>query len=354
VEPVALISRGEELDKIKEENLNRFQECLEFMDVQEEADDEKDGPLGSLNQGLHAKAYLAEVNSRTHLFMGSANATSAALRNGKNVEILVELVGRTSQVGGIQSIYREDGLTGVLQKYNPPKDITEEDPEVAEAEGKLDRLQQNIMTAKLLLKAQGDADQWQVDLMSDRTIDFSGFKKVQIWPVTLPPNQGIKIPGFTKDEKIPFVSCSLASLTQFIAFELVSEKDIAARKFVLNVSMEGLPDERAAAVTKAVVETKEGFLRYLLLILSEMEDLNLNSGLLTQLGLPGKGKTASFITLDELPLLEELTRAYCRDPERIRSIEKLLSDLEKTPEGKSVIPDGFHLIWSAFQEALGK
>ena len=351
---VALISRSEEMDTLKEDTLHLFQECLEFQDVQDQGDDEDGVASNASNQGLHAKAYLCEVNSRTLLFVGSANATSAAVKTGRNIEILVELIGRTSQVGGIKSIFENDGLMSVLQKYDLQKDSVEIDPEVTAAENRLDELQQNLMAAKLSLRVRGEGDQWQLVLLSDRTIEFSGCKKVLIWPVTLPTNQAVKILELKKDKKVSIATCSMASLTQFTAFELVAEKDLARRQFVLNLPMEGLPDERDAAVTRSVVETKDGFLRYLLLILSEMVDITLKPTGPWEPGQVDPGSSRPTIRLDELPLLEELTRAYCRDPERIRSIEKLLTDLESTVDGQQVIPEGFHLIWGAFQDALGK
>ena len=48
--------------------------------------------------GLHAKLYITDAGWKSSLWTGSANATSAAF--SRNVEFLVELVGKNCHFGG--------------------------------------------------------------------------------------------------------------------------------------------------------------------------------------------------------------------------------------------------------------
>ena len=68
--------------------------------------------------GLHAKVYLAEDGGEIHLYVGSANATSAALMAGRNVEVLAELTGRRYRVGGVYALLEEEGIGGYLTPWS--------------------------------------------------------------------------------------------------------------------------------------------------------------------------------------------------------------------------------------------
>ena len=56
----------------------------------------------------------------------------------------------------------------------------------------------------------------------------------------------------------------------------------------------------------------------------------------------------------DMPLFEELIRAYSRYPEKIKRIADLVDDLSNTEEGKKVLPDEFKRLWKAFQKAKRK
>jgi hypothetical protein len=51
------------------------------------------------------------------------------------------------------------------------------------------------------------------------------------------------------------------------------------------------------------------------------------------------------------PLFEALVRALERDPLKLDQIAKLLDDLQKTPEGRHLIPDGLDDVWQPILEA---
>ena len=122
----ALISRPESLAALKKETLELFTQCLHLDDAAETEDGEEDDAIEQpLATGLHAKVYLFETryySDYTHVIMGSANATNAALNASKNVEILVGLVGRKSRVGGIDELLGADGLGEYLVDFDTSKE----------------------------------------------------------------------------------------------------------------------------------------------------------------------------------------------------------------------------------------
>ena len=110
-----------------------------------------------------------------------------------------------------------------------------------------------------------------------------------------------------------------------------------------------MPSGRDAAVLRTIVANREGFLRYLLLLLQEMDGLAPIEKLLSAIGGTWNVNSAS---LNGLPLLEELTRAYSRDPSRLRSVRTLIDQLSSTPEGKELLPPEFMELWSIFDSML--
>ena len=96
--------------------------------VQEEAKESDEPPSDEDSvelAGLHAKLFLFENGREAYLFTGSSNATWAAIHG--NVEVLVELVGKTTKCGidsffGPEDDPRLETIRSLLQEYRPPID----------------------------------------------------------------------------------------------------------------------------------------------------------------------------------------------------------------------------------------
>ncbi len=67
----------------------------------------------------------------------------------------------------------------------------------------------------------------------------------------------------------------------------------------------------------------------------------------------GEYTGGSIIGLDQenLPLFEELVRAYSRQPESLERIDRLLEELTATSEGREILPEGFEELWQIFKAA---
>ncbi len=344
-DPVALISRAEELAMLDGSTRDRFERRLVLDEAVETEDSARNEASPSL-RGLHAKAYVAEIGWYTHLFTGSANATRPALVGGVNVELMAELVGKSSRVGSIDDLIGEGGLRDVLVPFTPPAEPPE--PGKRDAERRAERLQEAVLDADLRLGCEREDDLWRLTLKPARPFALDDGVDLRAWPVTLPADRAVRTHRLARGEPVELPLCSLASVTGLIAFRLDFAEGESLR-FVLNLPVEGLPEGRDSAWLRAIVSDREGFLRYLLLLLAEENvwsagtSLPNGSGQLWDIGRNGGA--------DGLPLLEQLTRALSRDPDRLRSIGDIVRKLGETEDGDEVLPPEFLTLWRVFEAA---
>ena len=102
-------------------------------------------------------------------------------------------------------------------------------------------------------------------------------------------------------------------------------------------------------ILQSIVSNQDNFLRYLLLLLYEGELSYYGAGIEEKIK-GGENWRENWIPWEEIPLFEELVRAYSRHPEKIQRISKLISDISKTKKGIKILPDGFKALWKTFQE----
>jgi hypothetical protein len=265
-----------------------------------------------------------------------------------NVEILAELTGKRSRVGGIDTFLGVDGLGEYLTDFEPPEEVPPLSIE-EQAEKIIDAARADLMLAGIRLSCSpADKDAWDLRLFAKRNIKLKQIESIRIWPISLPRESAID--GFplvtTAEALIP--RCATASITGFVAFELTTALCSHAVCFVLNLPVDNMPEGRDAAVLRTIVANREGFLRYLLLLLQDMDNLPSVGDILSATG----GKWNAGDSLDGLPLLEELTRAFSRNPGRLDSVRNLVKQLNATSEGHDIIPAEFMDLWRVFDSTL--
>jgi hypothetical protein len=57
---------------------------------------------------------------------------------------------------------------------------------------------------------------------------------------------------------------------------------------------------------------------------------------------------------DDVPLLEELVRAFSREPRRLRKVQRLIDDIAEDGEADEILPAGFLSLWRVFSEAMAR
>lgn len=348
-DPAALISRAEDLAALEESTRERFAQCLVLDEAVETEDAASDGATEGAApalRGLHAKAYVAEVGCYTHLFTGSANATRAALLGLINVELVAELVGKRSAVGGVDDLLGEAGLREILAPFTPPE---EPRPDGDEGRRRAELAREAVVDADLRLGCEGDGNLWRLTMESARPFEFEDGTGLRAWLVTLSEDRAVIADALARGEPVKLPPCALASVTGLVAFRLDFSGENSLR-FVLNLPVDGLPEGRDSAWLRAVVSDRAGFLRYLLLLLTQEDRLAGNPGLLP--APTGGGDAGRSEGVEGLPLIEQLARTLSRDPERLRSVGRAVRELGATDEGEGVLPPGFVELWRVFERAL--
>jgi hypothetical protein len=352
--PEALISRSETLAELSPNTRAKFKQCLVLDDAAETEDGEDQETAPRDISGLHAKAYIFQQGWNTHLFIGSANATTAALRTSENIEVLVELVGKRSQVGGIDELLSPNGLGEFLAEYGEPASQKESDAARKAAEDALEKARQALIAASLHVVCSPGKDEngWRLHLVASELFALGGVSMVRAWPLTVTQERALDLKSLFQIRENFLGTFSPQAITGLIAFELISDLPDIKLRFALNLPVEGLPAERDAAIIRTVIRNRDGFLRYLLLLLSEFEDVVLPA-LLSGGGSGNRNggwKSGSF---NSMPLLEELTRAYSRNPERLLEVKELVNRLSgQQQDGEALVPLEFLELWQIFEAAL--
>jgi len=347
-----MIGRSDELSRISESTLEKF-DRVEVLDEMAETEYGEDSDKTAL-RGLHAKIFIAERGWDTAITVGSGNATQPALATGKNVEFFVTLTGKRSRVGSIEDILGAKGFGRLTCPFFP----SEQDREKNEAEEKLEAARHKIILSGLKLSCkQAGASRngpplWQVSLVSPKPLPLSKQVIVEVWPITRGANHACEVQeALRHGQKVSLGDMSLADITRFLAFRLKDVEQNVSILFSTRLAMDGLPEARDTAILRKVIGTQEAFLRYLRLLLAELG----NPIAAASAARGGFGHSQQRVMDDDVPILEEMVRAFCEGSDQISGIKRLVERLEADDgEGNGLIPEKFRELWNAFQDALAK
>lgn len=364
-----LISRSESLDAVSEAIIQDLKgncdiyvldPAAEKPEESEEVETEIESGFTDLS-GLHAKLFVFEEGWDARLISGSANATSSAL-SGVNVEFMTQLQGKKSQMG-IDPILGKDvsrnSIFSLLRPYQRLETSAEE-KELRQLEKTLEKARTYIIKAQVkAVVSPASEDTYTLSLTSPVPLlgednRLSG----RCHPITLPPASEQDLSSLNQGQPIVFGPLSAVSLSSFFAFHLAiraGEQKVAV-KFVLNIPVEGMPEDRDRAIFFSLISDQSRFLRYLLFLLSAGEDRYPLAGG-EEIIMNQDGHASLRDSPLGLHLLEEMIRAYSRSPEKLDRIAALVEDIKRSPQGATILPEGFDQVWAAFAEArkpLGK
>ena len=358
-----LISRGETLDQLTEEESKEIMNKASTYIMDQAAErpeaenfpEEKTDAFGEDLSGLHAKLFILEKGWDARIFTGSANATKAGM-TGKNVEFMVGLKGKKCQVGIEPFFGDEEADTSVfsmLKNYQITGEEKSENKVQKRLEQQLQQMQNQLSRLKLKVEITSQSEDYSLIIRPRKKITGSDLKvKGKCYPITL-KNDKKDISSLLSGEPILYSEVSLAALTGFVAFELEAEmkgntgKETASTSFVFNLPVKGMPEKRDKKILQEIISSRERFMQYLLILLSE--DNSIFSGLKDGFTRQGQGNSPDRSSID-FPLLEELVKAFSRNPDRLKRVRELVEDLTETEAGREILPNNFNKIWSAFCE----
>lgn len=347
--PLALISIEEELLGVDTRSLDAFEYQFVLNENTEAVEQSENPDYPSALTGLHAKAYVYRRGWYTSLALGSANATNAALVNGSNVEILAELTGRRSKVGKPEDILSPEGLGDVLVPYERPVEVDEEKiskrKELERAQGEAKK---ELCAAGLKLACSEEGDRWNLTITPDADFRARLIQAVSARPVTLGGDTAVEVSPLLSGKQARLATCSAAYLTGFTAFEVVPKGFTESTGFVLNLPVDSMPEERNAAIVREMIASKDGFLRYIALLLADLGEDDGADSVFSRFF--GAFRKAAGGTWDDVALLEALTLAACREPGRLKQVKELIDELLSTAEGNELVPEDFLQLWAVFEE----
>lgn len=381
-----LISRHEQLDRLKSAVVKRFDQCYcldeaaestagdetDTATSQEHANEAEDSPADQTSEedsivvdtvelsGLHAKLYIANSGKGARIWTGSANATDAAFK--QNVEFMVELVS-TKRRHRLEELIPQGNngdseltFAHLLTPYLPTP-TEEPDTQREELRRLLDEARRELAVAGLQVQVVtcdgNDPPRYQLEVHLDPHPQKRWPKKVRAircWPTTLKFDAAQKIGDHAKQPLMAFGPLDFESITSFFAFEIEAKhRAIVDRvRFVLNLPLLNAPADRKDRLLLAMLKNKTQVLHYLLMLLAGdnapgRPRLDHGPSMWFDEGDEELGATEP--PMSALPLLEPLLETLHSDPERLKQIEHLRADLVKTEEGRAMLPDGFEEVW---------
>ena len=350
-----LVARAEELDKISPtvRDLFAIRTIAEKVAAFEEEDVE--GARSGDLEGLHAKAYFVERGARLHIHLGSANATTAALRpikNGRtqNVEIIATLDGPKTRMGTIDKALISGGFAALLEPYTPSAP-PEQNPEDL-AEKRLESMRDKIATLPLNLVCTTLTDGIGLELQvagEGAAIDIPESVQCFARPITIANEVGYDILSLLSgaQTKQMLGTVPLADVTRWLGVRLRDGNAGVEVSFTLGARLVDLPAGRDAALLRAHIANVENFFRYLSMLLG-----SLGEGSFLEGDSPGEGQWFRRLGSGGTSLLEPMVRALAIDQAQLVEIGRLIERLKDPDNGSSIVPDEFLSLWTAFAPLL--
>jgi hypothetical protein len=176
----------DELARLPDATLARFGRIDILDDLAESGDGEL--PEDEIDvcgaSGLHAKAFVTERWSTTEITIGSGNATSAALLDGRNVEVFATLSGPTSQLGSMDDQFAPDRLGRFLRPFTPHPPLVNAAAEAGEA--RIDAGVRALAGSNLRLRCRRSGEGFRLTLEAPAPVAMDGLD-VSVWPLVPGP-----------------------------------------------------------------------------------------------------------------------------------------------------------------------
>jgi hypothetical protein len=350
-----LVSRADELAKLSRKDLDGFSQVFALSPAAVETlEGETEGDTAHVpDVGLHAKVYVADAGREARVWTGSANATRAGFE--RNVEFLVELVGRKGDLGIDALLAQRDGVVGLrdlLIPYEPAETAMVEDPDAVAAEHALDAARAAIAGVGWTATVTTVNSAHDLVLAPSRDVALPPeVLAVHIHPIMLPESAAKPADSSLR---IVFPGLTTTALTSFFAIEVTVKVNgtTATCRFVVNADLIGAPADRREALLRSLLRDRRQVIRFLLLLLAD--DDQIVHGEVGGGAAMGTSRGSAADSDGAEALLETLLRTLHRHPDRLDEVERLLRDLEatETPD-EPLVPPGLRSVLTPILAARG-
>lgn len=351
-----LFSRADELDRITKQAVPGWQ-CHHLNDQLVDVQDSDGGetPRFAPPSGLHAKLFVTTEDSRHYWYLGSANATRAALGMEKGQDGNVEFVIRfrvpenaeaLSPKSFAASMCGDDDTPGLFESHQF-QPTSEEESDRKEQQRKL---MHSLAGCPYELKASpGEGNRYECCLYipgevsdgygGDYSVDYRMLGEEEC-------SFRESVPG----ETIKWSNIPITRISAFLVIR-VRFSDGTAQQLMVRAKLE-FPegaDPREAQLTRELVSDHRQFMELVgIMLSSDHEKLR---WLERSVMKPGGTQSSVIDSLfDDGTIYESLLKCAARDPLRLRQIETLVRELSE--EDHDRIPKTFRRLWCSYSRFL--
>ena len=345
-----VISRPSTLDQLNPASFDGRLTTSVLDEAAELHDDdvETDGrPAVDSLAGLHAKVLVIDRSYRSHVLLGSANATGAAWN--RNIEVMVELEAKAAQLGVTATL---EALGGLVQHY-AASGGEEPDP-VEEGTLALERFLQSKAAHPFTVQVL-PTQPLPEGRVANASETPSHHRDLRVW-TTAPPSTHPKIsihwslltrsdigqsglPGPTPDHAAHLPDVDLHDITPFLK---ITVQDPAGnrRSTIVVADLTGDVEDRREAIIARHLTDRASFIRLLTLMLS------LSGTLITPTEDAGSGDTtAPWSSQNGAGLFESLVRVVGDPHGNLDDVHRIIEFVRRHDDPAAVLPEGFDVLW---------
>lgn len=351
-----LITRRSELSKLQGETASNFDiyvmkdevidgensesedEYLQQDDIDADNSDSERDELEQEDetnkQDIHAKIYIRRKNDVVDLYLGSMNASYAAIH--ANVEMMLRLRTRRKVLNGESFL---DEIMGPDRegRTNPFEQVflkAEEETEGASARDLAERLIKDVCRIKMNAEVVKRNDHYNLTITAKIKHDIEG---VTIRPLRCNESRECGI-----WQRMEFSYLEMLQLSEF--YVVTASVENCRLERVIMIPTSGIPEERDVEIIKHVIRSEKQFFEYVAFILGEdyIQSFLENQKLSGAYGEWGKSDSQAAV-------YEKMLRTAVSNPEKIEEIQYITRAVEE----KEIIPQRFRDMYQVFCETLG-
>lgn len=285
---------------------------------------------------LHAKMYLTQTSNpkRYHLYLGSANATQKAFK--ENSEMMIGLEFKQLGSGDRFEMIRDE-ILGSENRYiqvTQPTVDTAIDKRLEQEADKV--LKQAMLALKSATVNKGDEGElFNIELKTNKVVIKH---PIHITPLHCP----------AKKQLIQWGEINLITdipglyLSEFYVLEI--KIDDLYKSVLCKVSTKNMPNDRDRWIYKDMIDTREKFMNYVSLMLSDEPSLLLSNEEFVHTMSGSKSNPRNYTYVE---IYEQLLRIANTNPQRLLDMNKLVLHLDA-----EVIPKEFMQMLTQFKKIL--
>lgn len=328
-----LITRRSELGKLKPSDVDNFTIYALKDEIIDGEDEISDDLADKKKQDIHAKIYLRRKYADVDLYLGSMNASYAAIH--KNVEMMLRLGTKKMYFNGEK--FLDDLFCGSANDAKNPFEQVSVIDAIQEAErDTIKLLEQQIKVLcrtkrQAVISEEGEAGKYRI------TVAFEAIPKAG--RITISPLHSRQ--SLVLSEHMAFTDLEMVQLSEFYKVTAMSGEDTISR--VVMIPTDGFPDERESAVVNSVIKDRNSFVAYIAFVLGD-------DYIASMLERKKIGESGLFShSNDVMPALyEKMLKISVEEPERLKDIGYVL----KMVTDQEIIPNEFRKLYETFCNTL--